>query len=547
MIRLNTLKISLILFFLNNIAIAQNLRVDIKTYQLPILADQSINVIKRYVIHSDIALYNQKIELPITIDKFNNQIVKQIELWQSNTDTTLLKDGNKEKFEKLQSQVFQKAKTNLMAVTNIKKGANYFWLSVQVPPVKNLLTPLDISYDALKLNGKKIKFQDLKSSSHRYAVAVRRHKQDRVHTSRIPGIITAKDGSLVSVYDARYESGRDLQGHMDIGVSRSLDGGHSWLPFEVAIDMGEFGGLGQKWNGVSDPNIIINENNGEIFVAGLWMHGVIDETGTWYPGIKDGKEIWNHQWKTKGSQPGFGIKETSQFLMVRSQDNGKTWSKPINLTEMCKKEDWWLWAPAPGHGLTMKNGTLVMPTQGRDNSGKAFSNITYSKDGGKTWLTSNPALPRSTTECMAVELEDGRIMLNMRSNLNSTEKGEKNGRAVATTNDMGKTWIEHPTSHHALIEPTCMASIHKHHYSESGNEKTLLVFCNPNSKYERVNISLKISKDNGNTWITKTLLDEGKGRGYSCITSIDKNTIGILYESSQADLVFQQVSLKELL
>ena len=66
---------------------------------------------------------------------------------------------------------------------------------------------------------------------------------------------------------------------------------------------------------------------------------------------------------------------------------------------------------------------------------------------------------------------------------------------------------------------------------------------------ERNHITLKISYDDGKTWPEnkKILLDEYNGRGYSCITSVNENTIGILYESSQADMVFQQIKLEELL
>src|SRR5690606_29538856 len=148
-----------------------------------------------------------------------------------------------------------------------------------------------------------------------------------------------------------------------------------------------------------------------------------------------------------------GIKQTSQFLMVKSTDNGKTWSDPVNLTEMCKKEEWWLWAPAPGAGLTLRDGTLLMPTQGRDKTGEAFSNITYSKYGGQTWTISNSVTSRSTTECMAVELEDGLNMLNVLSYCNKNNKGEDNRRTIATTADLGLTWEEPPTSHIALIQP----------------------------------------------------------------------------------------------
>tara|TARA_B110000046_G_scaffold172305_1_gene193950 strand:+ start:317 stop:559 length:243 start_codon:yes stop_codon:yes gene_type:complete len=42
-------------------------------------------------------------------------------------------------------------------------------------------------------------------------------------------------------------------------------------------------------------------------------------------------------------------------------------------------------------------------------------------------------------------------------------------------------------------------------------------------------------------------LDEGRGAGYSCLTSIDENTIGILYEGSQAQITFQKISLSEII
>ena len=61
-------------------------------------------------------------------------------------------------------------------------------------------------------------------------------------------------------------------------------------------------------------------------------------------------------------------------------------------------------------------------------------------------------------------------------------------------------------------------------------------------------IGVRHSTDDGKTWSAtkKIMLDEGKGRGYSCLTSIDNNTIGILYESSMADMVFQKIDINEL-
>jgi len=368
-----------------------------------------------------------------------------------------------------------------------------------------------------------------------------------VVSHRIPGIATAKDGSLLSIYDARRLKAQDLQGDIDIGLSRSFDKGQTWQPMQVVLDMGAWGGLPQKFNGVSDACILVDKNTGDIYVAGLWMYGVIDKTGKWVENLTDTSTAWNHQWRDKGSQPGFDVKQTSQFLITKSTDNGKTWSEPVNLTKLCKKEEWWLWAPAPGAGITLADGTLVFPTQGRDATGKAFSNITYSKDGGKTWKTSNAAVDESTTENMAVELTDGTVMLNMRANANKGDTSDRNGRAIAITKDLGSTWTVHPTSHKALQEPVCMASIIRHDFTRDGQKKSILIFCNPDSKVARNNITLKVSYDDGNTWHRRVLLDQNRGRGYSCLTSVDENTIGVLYESSQSDLVFQSVKLEELL
>lgn len=383
----------------------------------------------------------------------------------------------------------------------------------------------------------------------RVGLPLRKWKQDGVNTSRIPGLTTSKSGTLLAIYDARWDSGRDLQGDIDIALNRSEDGGKTWQPMQRVLDMKDWGNLPEKYNGVSDACILCDEKTGTFYVAGLWMHGILDgKTGKWVEGLTQNSTRWIHQWHAKGSQPGIGVKETSQFLITKSTDDGKTWSEPINITPTTKRKEWWLYAPAPGHGITLKDGTLVFPTQGRDENGVPFSNITYSKDGGKTWVASNPAYS-NTTECMAVELGNGDIMLNMRDNRNRGVESP-NGRRICVTSDLGKTWREHPTSHRVLTEPTCMASIHRHVYkTKDGKTATLLAFVNPNSHKSRDKITLKLSFDDGMTWPKKhwLMLDEWGGAGYSCITSIDEHTLGIVYEGSGAHLVFQQIHLDELL
>ena len=60
----------------------------------------------------------------------------------------------------------------------------------------------------------------------------------------------------------------------------------------------------------------------------------------------------------------------------------------------------------------------------------------------------------------------------MRDNRNYGNK-EINGRRICVTADLGETWVEHSTSRNALVEPTCMASIHKHLYRRNGMEKSI--------------------------------------------------------------------------
>ena len=514
-----------------------------KVFNYPVLKGKTDNPVLRIAVkNSDDGALVQS--LGINLGNTNPKNIKTVRLFYTGQDSLFVNQIEHGKSMNPKKQV------TLNGSQTLEKGLNYFWVSYELSDNADLSSTVSASIDFIQLENKKLApAKNIGDRDLRLGVAVRKHLDDDVHTYRIPGLATTNTGTLLAIYDVRRELGRDLQGHMDIGVSRSTDGGNSWEPMRIALDMGEWGGLPQKFNGVSDANILVDKNSGDIYIAGLWMHGVINAEGIWQEELTEESRDWNHQWRNRGSQPGLGVKQTSQFLITKSTDDGKTWSEPINLTEMCKDPNWWLWAPAPGHGITLKDGTLVFPTQGRDETGLPFSNITYSKDGGKTWKTSNAAY-HNTTESMAVELTDGSIMLNMRDNRNRQEKGIKNGRAIAVTSDLGENWTEHETSHGGLIECVCMASIHRHNYSDKdGNKKSVLFFSNPNSKYQRHKQTIKVSFDGGKSWPEKYWieLDEGRGAGYSCLTSINENTIGILYEGSQAQMTFQCILIEKIL
>lgn len=393
--------------------------------------------------------------------------------------------------------------------------------SIQLKPAVQtpLLAKIDLSVSYVQWNGKKFvpEIQDTYSPL-RVAKSVRNHGDDGVHSYRIPGLVTSKEGTLLAVYDVRRDKSGDLQGDIDVGLSRSTDGGETWEPMQIIMDMGTFGGLPADQNGIGDPAILVDEATGNIFVIGLWMHG------------KPGVAAW------VSSQPGQAPEETGQFMLVRSEDDGLTWSEPENITQPMKESSWHLFLGGPGMGITLKDGTLVFAAQYKDGEQVPYSTIIYSKDRGKTWTVGKGARPK-TTESQVVELSDGSLMLNMRDDRGGS-------RAVMVTRDLGASWEEHPSNRSVLIEPICMGSL----IAVNPSNQSLLLFSNPNTTDGRYNITIKTSFDEGLTWpeSNQILLDEEEGWGYTCLTLIDADHVGILYESSQANMTFQKIALKEL-
>lgn len=524
----------LFLVLLSANGIAQKAECRVSQQQIPVLTNQQQNSIIDIKIKSQGTFNLSELEIGLKGTTYLGDIKRIYILEQKNKEWQIvaIMDDIKKKIR--------------LSLPTQSKDSLLLKVACDVFEDADLTHFVDMQCNEIVVDGVSYKPKDESGVVQRLGVSVRDGGDNDVNTYRIPGLATTNDGTLLAIYDMRYENSRDLQGHVDIGVSRSVDGGRTWELPRVALDMKQWGKLPEKFNGVSDASILVDRKSNKIFIAGLWMHGLLDKEGKWIEGLDENSKQWTHQWLGRASQPGYDVKQTCQFLITESSDDGRTWSEPLNITK-CKKQEWWLFAPAPGNGITLADGTLVFPTQGRDNTGTPFSNITYSKDGGKTWTTSEPAYS-NTTECAVVELGNGELMLNMRDNRNGKEKGKANGRAVFTTVNLGQTWKEHPTSHGALIEPVCMGSLYKYTYVKSGRKQSVLLFSNPDSKLHRNRLSIKISKDNGATWQDRCiLLDEGYGYGYSCLTSLPDGSVGILYEGSKAQMTFQRIKPDEIL
>ena len=109
------------------------------------------------------------------------------------------------------------------------------------------------------------------TTTKRVGIAVRKAWDDSVNTYRIPGIATTDKGTLIAVYDIRYKNSGDLPANIDVGLSRSTDGGHTWQPMKVIMDMGD----PHANNGIGDPAVLFDPITKKLWVAALWSKAIV--------------------------------------------------------------------------------------------------------------------------------------------------------------------------------------------------------------------------------------------------------------------------------
>ncbi len=321
------------------------------------------------------------------------------------------------------------------------------------------------------------------------------------HTYRIPALIVSKKNTLLAFAEARRSGGHD-SGNIDTVVRRSKDNGKTWGPEIIVFDDGD--------NVAGNPCPVVDQSTGRIWILLTWNNGKIPE----------------HQIKA-----GFG-EDSRRVYVTYSDDDGKTWAKPKEITRSVKREHWSWYATGPGSAIQLTRGKykgrLVFPCDHKSlpkGSPQTYhSHIVYSDDHGKTWMI-GAISDVGLNECEAVELEDGSVMLNSRNHgIDSFYRG------VSISKDGGETFSFFKRDSQ-LLEPRCQASIRRYRW-KSKDKPGVLLFSNPARKWREF-MMLRMSYDDGKTWPDARIIYPYTS-AYSDIAVLSDGRIAVLYERDNA-------------
>ncbi|MBN1541395.1 exo-alpha-sialidase [candidate division KSB1 bacterium] len=326
-------------------------------------------------------------------------------------------------------------------------------------------------------------------------------------TFRIPALITAPSGDLLAICEGRKKDRTD-SGDIDLVMKRSFDHGESWSDLQVIWDDGD--------NTCGNPCVVVDHKTKMIWL--LMTHNL---------GIDREPEI---------------IAQTSQGTRTvwasYSADDGNSWSNPKEITADVKKKEWTWYATGPGNGIQLQSGRLVIPCDHIEaESGGYYSHVIYSDDNGESWHLGGSTPQDQVNECQVVELDDGRLLLNMRN-----YDRQQEARMISTSADGGLTWSAiRPDSQ--LIEPICQASLIRLQ-AEQAEKKSLLLFSNPAHRQERIRMTVRLSPNEGESWPFATELTSGPS-AYSSLAVLSDGRIGCLFETG-VDSPYERIVLTRL-
>lgn len=339
-------------------------------------------------------------------------------------------------------------------------------------------------------------------------------KTEGYHTFRIPAIAKTVKGTLLAFCEGRKDSGGD-SGDIDLVLRRSIDGGKTWGRLQVVWDHGG--------NTCGNPSPVIDPETGRIHLLMTWNLGTDKAAGDFNNGV---------------------AKDTRRVFYSWSDDDGKTWSKPVEITNQAKKPEWGWYATGPCHAIILKNGAhkgrIVVPCDANEKIeatgvSTGYSHIIYSDDKCKTWKIGGTV--KGGNESSVAELEDGRIFITCRAS------GGK--RLIAWSSDGGETFTA-GKSCADLPDPRCQGAV----LSTDWNGKRYLLHVNCADASSRVRLTVKGTAGDGNSWNAGYPMP-APHTAYSDIVMVNDNVVGLLYENGESGsyekISYQRIAVSYIL
>lgn len=324
------------------------------------------------------------------------------------------------------------------------------------------------------------------------------------HTFRIPALLPTQGGVILAFAEGR-RFGRGDSGAINLVVKRSTDSGATWSAPRVVWSDGS--------NTCGNPCPVVDRRTGRVLLP-----------MTWNPGDDRGREL--HLGTSKG---------TRRVFLAYSDDEGESWSAAREITGQTKRSDWWWYATGPGVSIQLRNGEhagrIVVPANHTSERDGYAAHAVLSDDGGQSWRISSAIAP-ACNESQVVELADGRLMMNSRSQSLTNE--ERTGyRAVAFSSDGGETWSRPKPDAH-LGDPQVQASLIRYSWP-GGDGPGRLLFSNPSppvspQRGRRVRMTVRLSDDDGRSWPAQRLIHAGPA-AYSSLARLPDNSVGLLFEA----------------
>ena len=408
--------------------------------------------------------------------------------------------------------------TDCQINAEIVSGVNYLWITVEMADDATEGNVIDAELYSVSTPSQTFEIVNPSPSGDREIILAHTllfQPGDYNSTNyRIPGVITAKDGSIVAVTDKRKYNQGDLPEDIDIVCRRSTDGGHTWSePYTIAQGTGYNHGFGDcvlAWT---------NDDNGLI------------------AGFVGGVGLWN-------STPSNPIRS----YIARSYDNGQTWTEPEDITDFifgsnCVVPEHRTWRASffgSGNGLITSTGRIMFVAAIRETTAQSLNNYAvYSDDNGITWHVSGRASV-SGDEAKVTELVDGRILMSIRHN---------GKRWYNISNDGGETWQSSTSTWNDITAPACNGDMIRYTSVNQGFNKNRLLHSVPFGS-SRTDVSVYISYDEGETWpVRKCIVPYSSA--YSSLCVLPDGTIGLYVEeeypgNSGYSTVFYNFSLEWL-